>query len=62
MTMEIKIIVPFEDAERQTGIWAAEEETIDFRREPERAARCTTAFAATELKQYLSKTLSDVSG
>jgi hypothetical protein len=58
MTMEIKIIVPFDDAERQTELWAREEEKIDFRRESERAARCTTAFAATELKHYLSKTLS----
>jgi hypothetical protein len=59
MTMEIKIVVPFDNAERQTELWAREEEKIDFRLETERAARCTTAFAATELKHYLSKTLSD---
>ncbi len=59
MNMNIKIVLPFEDAERQTELWAREEEKIDFRCEPERAARCTTAFAAAELKNYLSRTLTE---
>ncbi len=54
---KITIVIPYEGAERYTGIWATEEERIDFRREQERACRCTLSFAATELKHYLSLTL-----
>ncbi|MCL5996725.1 MAG: DUF4838 domain-containing protein [Chloroflexi bacterium] len=57
--MDIKIIVPFEGAERYTPIWAYEEAEIDFRHDPARAARCTSAFAAVELKSYLERTLRD---
>ncbi|WP_135555123.1 DUF4838 domain-containing protein [Paenibacillus cymbidii] len=53
----IELVVPFEDAERLTPIWAEEEARIDFQREAERADRCTLAFAATELNRYLRRTL-----
>lgn len=49
----LAIVVPFPDAGRLAGVWAAEEAAIDFRREPERAARCTAAFAAGELRDHL---------
>jgi hypothetical protein len=54
--MKIYIIVPFEGSETQTGIWAYDEDIIDFRKQITEAVRCTTAFAATELKYYLSLT------
>lgn len=53
----IDIVVPYADAERMTPIWAQEEADIDFDREPERAARCTIAYAALELSHYLQRTL-----
>ncbi len=56
----ICIVVPFEGAEKYTPIWAFEESGIDFRKEVEKAARCTSAFAAVELKKYLLRTLSSV--
>ena len=58
--MEIKIILHFPEAEKNTEIWAKEEGGIDFRNEHEIAARCTIAFAATELKNYLVRTLNEV--
>jgi hypothetical protein len=58
--MQISIVLPYADAERLAGIWAQEEAEIDFRREPVRAARCTLAFAATELRHFLGRTLASV--
>jgi len=55
----IDILLPFPGAELQTGNWAKEERHIDFRREKERAARCTISYAAVELKTYLEKTLQE---
>ncbi len=55
----ITIVVPYEGSDTKTPIWAFEEESIDFRREHERAARCTTAFAAVELRDHLAKCLTD---
>lgn len=54
---KISIVIPYKEAESLTAVWAREEARIDFRKETERAARCTTAFAAVELKKYLQKTL-----
>jgi hypothetical protein len=51
--MKLSIVIPFEDAARMAPVWAFEERSIDFRREAERAARCTAAFAAHELRRYL---------
>ena len=53
--MNIHIVLPFKDAQTQYRVWATEEANIDFRKEPERAARCTVCFAATELEHYLDK-------
>lgn len=57
--MHLSIVVPFSNAEKETTIWAFEERSIDFRRDSYQAARCTTAFAAVELRHYLSRTLSE---
>jgi len=54
--MKIIIINPFEGAQKLTRVWAYEEEKINFRAEPFKAARCTLSFAATELQQYLART------
>lgn len=55
--MQIAIVVPYADAEKWTPIWAHEEAEIDFLREAARGARNTLAFAATELKHYLERSL-----
>lgn len=55
--MKLSIVVPFKNAETETPIWAAEERRIAFRREPDRAARCTCAFAAMELQRCLKRAL-----
>ena len=55
--MNIQIILPFANCEKEAAVWADEERFIDFRNEPERAARCTMSFAATELKHYLAQTI-----
>ncbi len=53
--MSITIVLPYHEAEKGVHNWAIEEETIDFRRERERATRCTVSFAATELDKYFTK-------
>ena len=57
--MKIQILLPVEGCEKMAPVWANEERFIDFRKEPERAARCTMSFAATELKHYLTQTIND---
>ena len=49
----VQIVVPHPGAARETPVWAAEEGAIDFRRDPARGGRCTTAFAAMELKERM---------
>ena len=53
MIIQLYIVVPFADAETKTGIWAVGERKIDFHKQPYEAARCTAAFAATELRDHL---------
>jgi hypothetical protein len=57
--MKISIVVPYADASQQFKFWAVEEKQVDFRKDPERAARCTISFAALELSSFLSNTLED---
>lgn len=52
--MKLSIVVPFEDAARMTPVWAFEERSVNFRQDAARGARCTTAFAAHELKRCLA--------
>lgn len=53
----IDIVVPYSGAELLCAIWAEEEREIDFHSDHVAAARCTTAFAAMELKRYLSRSI-----
>ncbi|MCL5744509.1 MAG: DUF4838 domain-containing protein, partial [Acidobacteria bacterium] len=53
---EISIVVPFKGAVRLVNYWAVSESQIDWRKEGVEADRCTTAFAATELKSFLART------
>ena len=56
----VQILVPHPGAAREVPVWAAEEGAIDFRRDPARGGRCTTAFAAMELKKHLERTVPGV--
>jgi len=58
--MKINIILPYKETKELLYIWAKEENSIDFRNDPEKANRCTISFAATELIAYLSKLGFDV--
>lgn len=53
----LTIVVPFPGSDRFTPEWSASERTVDFRREPLLACRCTVAFAAAELERYLRRTV-----
>jgi hypothetical protein len=53
---EIPIVVPYEGAARLVDYWAVSESRIDWQMEGLEADRCTTAFAATELKRFLART------
>ena len=52
----IPIVVPYEGAARLVDYWAVSESQIDWQKEGLEADRCTTAFAATELKRFLART------
>jgi len=54
--MKITISVPYHHPE-QVPIWAHQEREIDFRKDREKADRCTLAFAALELRDHLLQTL-----
>ncbi|RXZ81688.1 DUF4838 domain-containing protein [Paenibacillaceae bacterium] len=54
---QIDIVVPFTGAAQLAELWAEDEQQIDFYNGHDEAARCTTAFAAIELKRCLSHTL-----
>lgn len=53
--MNINLVLPYENTEKELFIWAYEEKQIDFRKERFRATRCTVAYAAVELIKYLTK-------
>lgn len=53
--MKINIVLPYEKAAQMYHIWANEENFVDFRKEKERAIRCTVSYAAEELENYLKK-------
>ncbi len=52
---ELTIVMPYQEADRFWNIWAESEQEIDFRKDCFKAERCTTAFAALELKSFLGK-------
>ncbi len=51
----INILLPYANAEKYHHVWAHEEKEIDFRRDFEKAERCTVSFAAEELCTYLNR-------
>ena len=53
--MKITIVLPYPQAAEHYRLWAHEEEQIIFRKEAEKANRCTISFAAEELESYLRK-------
>lgn len=53
--MKIHLVLPYEDVSRKMHVWANEERKIDFRKELDRATRCTVCYAGTELLDYLRK-------
>ncbi|MBP1989936.1 DUF4838 domain-containing protein [Paenibacillus eucommiae] len=57
LVMSIQIVVPYSGAELFTELWSEEEREIDFDSDHGAAGRCTTAFAAMELKRHLSRSL-----
>lgn len=56
----LTIVVPFEGASCYVPIWAFEEKKIDFRRDRQRAERCTMSFAAMELEKYIKRTVQGI--
>lgn len=50
----IHINLPYENAPEYFHFWAHEEENIDFRKDLEKAKRCTLSYAAEELETYLN--------
>ena len=52
----VTISVPYPGAERLTTYWAVAEEKVDWQRGGFEAERCTVAFAATELRNFLART------
>lgn len=55
--MKISIITQFENAEKFYGIWAFDENKINFFKEHEKATRCTVCYAVVELKSHLENCL-----
>lgn len=58
---KITVVLSYGDVRNQYHIWAHEENDIDFRKEKEKADRCTLSFAAEELEAYLKKLGMDAS-
>ena len=54
---KLYIVLKYPDAARLWRVWSASENEIDFRRDPAAGARCTTAYAASELKCFLGKAM-----
>ena len=54
---KLHIVLKYPDAARLWRVWAESENEIDFRRDPAAGTRCTTAYAASELKVFLGKAM-----
>ncbi len=54
---DIRIVLAYPDAGEYHKVWAGMEEQLDFRHDLAAADQCTLAFAATELQDYLQRTL-----
>lgn len=53
----LTIVLSYPLVERYWRNWAIEEDKIDFRADEERAKRCTTCYAASELRYFLCKVM-----
>lgn len=51
----IHIVLPYPEADRSMLIWATDEKKINFRKETEKANRCTLSYAGSELLEYFKK-------
>ncbi len=56
----ITIVIPYPEAGKYFEKWAHEENLIDFKKDVERAVRCTISYAAEEICTYLIKAGLDV--
>ena len=56
----ITIVIPYPEAGKYFEKWAHEENLIDFKKDVERAVRCTMSYAAEEICNYLIKAGLDV--
>ena len=54
---KLHIVLKYPDSARLWRVWADSENEIDFRHDPETGARCTAAYAASELKYFLGKAM-----
>ena len=54
--IKLTIVVPYPDAGRLTTYWATTEDQIDWEHPGLDTERCTVAFAATQLREYLART------
>ena len=54
---KLHIVLKYPDSARFWRVWADSENEIDFRHDPETGARCTAAYAASELKYFLNKAM-----
>ncbi len=59
--MVANLVLNYENVEEKLYTWANEEKNIDFRKDLDRAERCTLSFAACELMDYLKKLGAEVS-
>lgn len=57
---KLHIVLRYPDAARLWRVWAESENEIDFRRDPAAGARCTAAYAASELKCFLGKAMPEL--
>ncbi|MBE6371408.1 MAG: DUF4838 domain-containing protein [Lentisphaerae bacterium] len=54
---KLHIVLKYPDSARLWRVWADSENEIDFRHDPAAGARCTAAYAASELKYFLGKAM-----
>jgi Domain of unknown function (DUF4838) len=58
---QISICIPYAGADQSTERWAMSEQGLNWSQESLETERCTVAFAATELRHFLSRTAPGIS-
>jgi hypothetical protein len=53
----LTIVIPYSGAERLTPYWSTGEDRVDWQHPGMTAERCTTAFAAAELREHMARTV-----